>query len=71
MPITAKLHLILNIKLPLFVICFMQTNFKGQVHCFSMQIVINMCFLLNPEKKISADLSFEKNAKKRSFNSEK
>jgi len=30
---------------------------KGLVHCFSMQVVINKCFLLNPEKKIGADLS--------------
>jgi len=26
---------------------------KGRVHCFSMQIVINKCFLLNPEKSVS------------------
>jgi len=26
-------------------------HFKGRVHCFSMQVVINKCFLLNPEKK--------------------
>jgi len=24
--------------------------FKDPVHCFSMQFVINKCFLLNPEK---------------------
>jgi len=24
---------------------------KGWVHCFSIQVVINKCFLLNPEKK--------------------
>jgi len=24
---------------------------KGRVHCFSMQVVINKCFLLNPEKR--------------------
>jgi len=23
---------------------------KGQVQCFSMQVVMSMCFLLNPEK---------------------
>jgi len=24
---------------------------KGRVHCFSMQVVMNKCFLLNSEKK--------------------
>jgi len=24
---------------------------KGRVYCFSMQVVINKCFLLNPKKK--------------------
>jgi len=35
---------------------------KGRVHCFSMQIVMNKCFLLNSEKKLGADssLSFSK-----------
>jgi len=40
--------------------------FKGRVHCFSIQIVINKCFLLNPEKKkFGADPSchFRENAK--------
>jgi len=32
-----------------------QNELKGQVHCFSMQVVINKCFLLNPEKKFGAD----------------
>jgi len=43
---------------------------KGRVHCFSVQIVINKCFLLNPEKKLSQIclVVFEKNAH---FNSEK
>jgi len=27
--------------------------FKGQVQCFSMQVVINKCFLLNPEKTLA------------------
>jgi len=36
---------------------------KGWVHCFSMQVVINKCFLLNPEKKAQIRLViFEKNA---------
>jgi len=26
-------------------------SFKGPEQCFSMQVVINMCFLPNPEKK--------------------
>jgi len=25
---------------------------KGEVHCFSTQVIMNKCFLLNPEKKI-------------------
>jgi len=47
--------------------------FKGRVHCFSMQIVINKCFLLNPEKKFGADppAVFVENAKNAHFNSEK
>jgi len=37
---------------------------KGQVHCFSMQVVMNKCFLLNVEKKFDTDLSchFRQNA---------
>jgi len=31
------------------------TCFKGPVHCFSMQVVMNKCFLLNPEKKFGTD----------------
>jgi len=30
---------------------------KGWVHCFSMQVVMNKCFLLNLEKKFGTDLS--------------
>jgi len=34
-------------------------NFKGLVHCFSMQdVIMNKCFLLSPEKKFGADSSF-------------
>jgi len=39
--------------------------FKGRAHCFSMQVVKNKCFLLNP-KKILAQIClavFEKNGK--------
>jgi len=32
-------------------------SFKGRVHCFSMQVVISKCFLLNAEKKFGADPS--------------
>jgi len=37
---------------------------NGQVHCFSMQVVMNKCFLLNPEKKLAQIclVLFEKNA---------
>jgi len=37
---------------------------KGQVHCFSMQVVMNKCFLLNFEKKLAQIrlVVFEKNA---------
>jgi len=29
---------------------------KGRMQCFSMQVVINKCFLLNPEKKRGSKL---------------
>jgi len=47
--------------------------FKGLVQCFSMQVVMNKCFLLNPEKKLAQIclVVFEKNAKIAHFNSEK
>jgi len=37
--------------------------FKGRVHCFSMQVVMNKCFL-NPEKSLAQIrlVVFEKNA---------
>jgi len=34
-----------------------QYFFKGQVRCFSMQVVMKKCFLLNSEKKFGADSS--------------
>jgi len=39
--------------------------FKGRVHCFSMQVVMNKCFLLNPIKNLAQIrlIVFEKNAK--------
>jgi len=48
-------------------------GFKDRVHCFSMQVVINKCFLLNPKKNFGADSScrFRQKCKKRTFNSEK
>jgi len=27
--------------------------FRGRMHCFSMQVVMNKCFLLNPEKNLA------------------
>jgi len=41
-------------------------QFKGQVHCFSMQVVVNKCFLLNLEKKFDVDSSchFQEKRKK-------
>jgi len=46
-------------------------KFKGRVQCFSMQVVINKCFLLNPEKN-GADLSCRfRLVKHAHFNSEK
>jgi len=37
---------------------------KGWVQCFSMQVVMNKCFLLNPEKNMVqiSLVVFEKNA---------
>jgi len=32
-----------------------KSTIKGRGHCFSMQVVMNKCFLLNTEKKIGAD----------------
>jgi len=29
------------------------TCFKGQMHCFLMQVVLNKCFLLNPVKNLT------------------
>jgi len=47
--------------------------FKGRVHCFSIQVVMNKCFLLNSEKKFSADppSRFQEKRKNTHFNSEK
>jgi len=36
---------------------FQQIFLKGRVHCFSLQVVMNKRFLLNPEKKFRADPS--------------
>jgi len=33
-------------------------HFKGRVQCFSMQVVMDKCFLLNPENKFVADPSY-------------
>jgi len=43
------------------------TLLKDRVHCFSMQVVMNKCFLLNPKKNFPqirlVVFVFEKNAK--------
>jgi len=51
---------------------FMRTffNYKGQVLCFTMQVVMNGCFLLNREKKI-AQIRLVLFEKKRTINFEK
>jgi len=45
---------------------FRKCNFlKGRLHCFSMQVIVmNKCFLLNPEKYLAQVrlVVFEKNA---------
>jgi len=40
-------------------------NIKGRVHCFSMQVVMNKCFLLKSGKKLAQIrlVVFKKNAK--------
>jgi len=41
-------------------------TFKGRVHCFSMQVVMNKCFVQNPQKILALIrfyVVFEKNAK--------
>jgi len=43
---------------------------KGQVHCFSMQVVMNKRFLLIPEKKFGTNPPC-RFREKRTFNSEK
>jgi len=32
-------------------------RFKDRMHCFSMHVVMNKCFILNHEKRFSADPS--------------
>jgi len=41
---------------------------KGLAHCFSMQVVINKCFLLNLEKKFGVDPSCRFRKKKQKKN---
>jgi len=43
----------------------LQRSYKGRVHCFSMQVVMNKCFLLSPENKLAQIrlVVFEKNTK--------
>jgi len=47
-----------------------ENEIKGRVQCFSMLVLLNNCFLLNPEKNLSV-LSFSRKTQKRTFNSEK
>jgi len=58
----------------LVVYFYLLHSFKGWVQCFSMQVVMNKCFLLNPEKKKknwhlaqSCLFVFKKNAKNASL----
>jgi len=48
-------------------------DFKDQVHCFSMQVVTNKCFLLNREKEFGTDPSCRYREKRKNayFNFEK
>jgi len=47
---------------------------NGGVHCFSIQVVMSKCFLLNPGKKkkngAASSCCFREKRKKRTFNSE-
>jgi len=47
-----------------------KNRLKARVHCFSMQVVMNKCFLLNPEKKFGANSSC-RFREKRTFNFKK
>jgi len=41
------------------------------MHCFSMQVVMNMCFLLNPDKNLAQiRLVVSRKTQKRTFNSQ-
>jgi len=40
------------IKKPQLPFSMLLLPFKGRVQCFSMQVVMNKCFFLNPKKKI-------------------
>jgi len=57
------MHKINAVKFSLRPNCFV-------LDCFSMQVVMNKCFLLNPEKKFGADPSC-RFQEKRTFNSGK
>jgi len=43
------------------------------MQCFAMQVVLNKCFAVNPEKNLAQSrlIAFEKNAKTTNFNFEK
>jgi len=59
-----------NFFIRLFILFYAVFTLKDRVHCFSMQVIMNKCFLLNPEKKFGANPSC-RFRDKRTFNSEK
>jgi len=46
-------------------------HLKGREQCFLMQVVMNKCFLLNPEQNKISRRSFLSFSRKKHFNSEK
>jgi len=59
------MNLLFQLNFRLCFHCYVINSLKGRVQCFSMQVVINKCFFLNPEKKLAQIrlVVFEKNAK--------
>jgi len=50
---------------------FNSNCFKDRLQCFSMQVVMNKCFLLNPEKNcVDPSCHFREIRKNAHFNSE-
>jgi len=46
-----------------FTVC--DCSFKGPVQCFSMQVVLNKYFLLNPEKNFGPDPTYRFRGKRK------